>query len=381
MAGIIHPARGLSGETEAIIQIDRVAAHPMCLGAVGLPDLHPGKGGPVGMAALFQKPIPALLGNDVGCGFSLFALDIKPKKLVDVARLTERLTEAALDEPGKVFSDLLMGHAHDGSLGTVGGGNHFVEIQRVHAADAASGIAEGQALLLVHSGSRALGEEVFRRMAAQHGERPLEEFAAWLAEHDFLVEWARRNRIALARRTAEALGCQHELVLDLPHNFVERTPQGFLHRKGASPADRGFSVLPGSRGTPTFLLAPAVDACARLSLNSLPHGAGRRIARGAARSVSRDPEEFRVSPPLIKGGQGAIAICGDRDLLVEERPGAYKDVRAVLGGTEDAGLARLLAEFHPLVTFKCGGSREAARDRTRGRDAKTASRERRDNRR
>ena len=373
-AFIVFPPRGLDIEQDALDQLRAVAGHGNTQAVAGFPDMHPGKCGPVGMAALCTLPVPALLGNDVGCGFSLFRLDLKARRLTDSAWIAGRLD--GLDVPdfqvaGEAASSLSMPSSHDLSLGTIGLGNHFLEVQVAHQAQADAGVCRGDALLLVHSGSRGMGEAVYREVVATCRDNPLAEWEGWLRKHDLCVEWARVNRICVARRVAEALGVDHGLLLDLPHNLVERTAGGFLHRKGASPSDRGLSILPGSRATPSFLVSPTAADQVAAALSSLPHGAGRRLARGVARTSTKNPQDMRTTPSMF-GKPGGIVICGDDKLMLEERAEAYKDVNAVLQGVEDANLGRCVAEMHPVVTFK-RSEELPVRDRTRTPEARKAS--------
>lgn len=369
-----HPPRSHALETLALEQALVLAAQTNTIALAGLPDMHPGKGGPVGLAMLGEFPVPAVLGNDLGCGFALYRLDLKAKRLADPAWVGDRLNglDAPMDDRS---TDLGFQTPHDLSLGTIGGGNHFIEIGVVHASQDDSVLTKGQGTLLVHTGSRGFGEAVFRQVVAHCRDMPLQDWSAWLAMHDQCMLWAAANRDLAARRAAEALGADISLVLDLPHNFIECTPAGWLHRKGASPADRGMSVLPGSRGTPTFLVQPHAQVCRQISLASLPHGAGRRISRSSARNNTVSPESLRDTAPLAAGRRGSRVVCGDAELLLEERPGAYKDVWSVLGGLEDAGMGSLVAELHPVATFKRSETvqGEAGRDRTRSAHARAQS--------
>ena len=371
----LYPPEGTEFEPDALVQFRSVCVHENTIAAAGMPDLHPGKAGPVGMALLGRLPVPALVGGDLGCGFSLFRLDIKARRMADAEWLAEHMN--GLDAPweGKL-PDIGFTTVHDMSMGSIGSGNHFIEIQTVHSSEI-SDIGEGTALLLVHTGSRGFGESVYRNVTSVCRDNPLEDYEHWFAEHERCLKWASANRALVALRTAEALGADHELILDVPHNFVEKTDAGFLHRKGSSPANRGPSVLPGSRGTPTYLLKP-LDT--DIALDSLPHGAGRRLSRSAAREGTQSTAMLRQSPPLSSGRKGSIVVCGNEDLMLEERPRAYKDVGSVLKGTENAGLAVKIAEFHPVVTFKCSEGDNRKKDRSRTPEAKKRDVERRSRR-
>src|SRR4051794_15208835 len=165
-------------EGEALRQLDAAGALPGMREAVGMPDLHPGKNGPVGAAFLSDRLIrPALVGSDIGCGMALWQTDL-PLRRAAPARVAARLD--GIDHPwdgdaaGWLAARGLQATAHDASLGTVGHGNHFLEVQAVveiRDPDAAGrvGVDPGRVLLLVHTGSRGLGEAVLRAHAERHG--------------------------------------------------------------------------------------------------------------------------------------------------------------------------------------------------------------------
>ena len=111
-----------------------------------------------------------------------------------------------------------------------------------------------------------------------------------------------------------------------------------LHRKGAAPSDRGPVVIPGSRGTLSYLVQPSGESAS--SLDSLAHGAGRKWKRGEARarlSARQRPED------LQKTALGGQVICEDKDLLYDEAPEAYKGIDRVVADLVDAGLCRIIA--------------------------------------
>lgn len=352
-------------EGEALKQLDDTARLPGMREAVGLPDLHPGKAGPVGAAFLSEGLLrPTLVGSDIGCGMALWSTDLPARKLRP-ERLAARLQ--GLDEPWEGDTAAWLAERglpptpFDAALGTVGHGNHFAEIQRVGrvvdpARFAASGLCAESVHLLVHTGSRGLGEAILRahagRFRAEGLEAGSEAAQAYLAEHDRAVAWARANRDLVAHRVLEAIGAEGRRRLDICHNNVEPvTVEGcacWLHRKGAAPATRGPVVIPGSRGDVSVLVEPVPGR--RDALWSLAHGAGRKLARHEAKGKLRNRlrrEDLRSNP------FGGVVVCGDEPLLWEEAPQAYKDAEAVVGDLVAAGLARIVAVFEPVVTFKC----------------------------
>lgn len=350
-------------EDEAIRQLERAAELPGMHLAVGLPDLHPGNGIPVGAAFLAKGILyPHLLGNDVGCGMALWSTDLRRRKMKR-EQWMRRLRD--LDSPWEVHIEgWLSEHGlaplrPDDGLGTIGGGNHFAELQVVEeildpSAFQNLGLVEDGLVLLVHSGSRGLGEALFRSRVEGLGGRGVEQDTEaarrYLHEHDALLRWAETNRSLIAHRFLSKLGAGGRRILDLCHNSVTRTTVeggGWLHRKGAAPADRGPVVIPGSRGSLTYLAAPHGDQAANAF--STVHGAGRKWKRSDARS--RLARRYRPEA-LVKTDLGGWVICEDRDLLYEEAPQAYKDIDGIVSDLVARDLIRVIARFRPLITYK-----------------------------
>jgi release factor H-coupled RctB family protein len=360
-------------EGNATFQLEQVAGLPGVQVVAAMPDLHPGKYGPVGCAILADRIHPQLVGSDIGCGMGLFELDIAARKL-RLDQLAERLH--ALDQPwdGNVASCLadarLNATAFDASLGSIGGGNHFCEIQTIEEivtpeAAARAGLAQGRAYVLVHSGSRGLGFSILEQILTD-GQTALhpasDEGRAYIDAHDHAVRWATLNRRIIAERTAAAAHAELRPLNDLAHNMVElRGGAGgdvtALHRKGAAASDRGLVPVPGSRGTLSYLVEPLASTRIE-TLASLAHGAGRKYDRasmhGRVRTKKSDVARLERNP------YGGIVVCGDRGLLAEEAPEAYKNIERVIDDLVEFGLARVVATFRPLVTFKKAQSNAAA---------------------
>ena len=354
-------------EGAAVAQLEQLAARPGMIAVAGLPDLHPGHHGPVGCAALAEARVfPDVIGTDIGCGMQFHVLDL-PERRLRLDRAVERL--AALEGPwdgdaaGLLADHGIAAGAAAASLGTVGGGNHFCEVQGVEAivdAEAAAriGLAAGGLALLVHSGSRGLGAETLARhyrdgTAGLALDGPGE---AYLADHDIALRFARLNRQVIARRALAALRAEGEEVLDSPHNLAERQGTRVLHRKGAAPADRGLVPVPGSRGAVTYLVEPL--AASAEALASLAHGAGRKHDR--ASMAKRIGTEAHDMARLARNPFGGHVICSDRRLIVEEAPEAYKDIGRVIDEMEAAGLCRVVAVLRPVITFKTAREARAA---------------------
>lgn len=353
-------------EGKAIQQLETTARLPGMHRVAGMPDLHPGRGYPVG-AAFFSvgRLYPALVGNDIGCGMALWRTDSAIAKL-NLDKLEKRIgnLDAPLDDSWREAIDAfdLPLSGHERSLGTIGGGNHFAELQLLDEsyddeAMTALGIDRKHLLLLVHSGSRGLGESILREQVDLFGHQGLEAgsdaCAHYMSRHDGALRFAETNRQLIARRILERLRSDGQAVLDINHNLVSSARidgvQGWLHRKGATPSDQGVVVIPGSRGDYSYLVQPLADA---RSLFSLAHGAGRKWMR----SECKDRLAARYSvEQLGRTSLGSRVICADRALIYEEAPEAYKAIDSVIGALQGAGLIRVLARLKPVLTYKTRG--------------------------
>jgi len=437
----------------ALQQVANVATLPGIVHAsLAMPDVHWGYGFPIGGVAAMRVDggviSPGGIGFDINCGVRLLrtdlsAADIAPLKarLADTlfrsvpsgvgASTGRRLSSRDLDEvladgaawavrAGHGWSEDLARTEEGGALagadpgevskrarergsnqlGTLGSGNHFLEVQAVDriddaAAAAAFGLEEGQAVVMVHCGSRGLGHQVCtdhltvmdRATAAAGIELPDRQLAcaplgtpdaaaylgAMAAAANFA--WANRQMIADAirrafadvfQRPAEQLG-MHQ-VYDLSHNIakfeqhlVDGQPADVcVHRKGATRAFPpghpdvpeayravGQPVLvPGDMGRCSYIATGAPGSMLR-SFGSSCHGAGRNLSRHAA---TRELRGVDIAAQLRALG---IEIRAERrDLLAEEASLAYKDVEEVVAVSRDAGLIRPVARLRPLVVVK-----------------------------
>ncbi|HEU0009307.1 MAG TPA: RNA ligase RtcB family protein [Verrucomicrobiae bacterium] len=386
-------------EGESVRQLYAAAKLEGVRRAIGFPDLHPGKGGPVGAAFITEDVIhPLLVGGDIGCGMALWRTDLLRHK----ARL-DRWTALPFDleEPWegntreRLASAGLLTTQFAEAFGTLGGGNHFAELQAVEKvtnpmAFSSLGLAKDELVLLVHSGSRGLGRSVLETHIEEHGGAGVDATSSaatrYLLCQDHAVRWAEASRALLAQRFLDTLGATGECIWDGCHNSITRvsspsplngeniTPvvspsplggeragvrgeSGFdhlsepvslwLHRKGAAPSDGGALVIPGSRGTFSYLVQPCGDGASHAW--SLAHGAGRKWTRSDSRARVR--ERFRPAQ-LVQTGLGGRVVCADRSLLYEEAPPAYKNIEQVIEDLLDAGLITVIATLRPLLTYK-----------------------------
>jgi len=294
------------------------------------------------------------------------------------------------------------GTSYDSIIGSVGGGNHFAELQYVSAVhDGATayawGLTPGQVVLMVHSGSLSLGHQAnatgldqaragWPRSVPVPRNRILPmllDEASAPGRQRYLTAFANAANFAIGNRfflalmlragLAEVTGeLGSRLVHDAPHNLLWSEPDGtVLHRKGATPAGGADGtgqrpidlygepvIVPGSMGAPSYLLRGLGNPRA---LASACHGAGRSIPRGAAARGS-DAEldaflrEFRVVTPLDHRDP---AVAARRDIvdawrrdLKQEAPWAYKEVRPVVESLRGAGVAEPVVELQPILTVK-----------------------------
>lgn len=288
----------------------------------------------------------------------------------------------------------------DPQIGSVGGGNHFVEIQAVEeivdgATARAWGVSRGAVAIMVHTGSVGLGHMVgghfgeCARALYPHGlHHPKHGFyvlpttgprathaAAYLDAMRNAANFAFANRLVLGLMAVRALeegtglAVASKLVYDAPHNLVwELGNERYLHRKGATPA-HGFDeaafrgtgqpvIIPGSMGSSSFLLAGLGEAAA---LSSACHGAGRALTRGRACHAGddlyrRDVAQLRVVTPIDPESPSvrtrSDVLAKYRRRLKEEAPYAYKPITPVIQSVEDGGIARRVARLEPFMTVK-----------------------------
>ena len=437
------------GDEGWLEQLCNVATLPGIVeAALAMPDVHQGYGFPVGGVAATAPPdgvvSPGGVGYDINCGVRLLALPLTAEELGGKRR--ERLVhelsravpagagrEGGLDLRGASLEQVLaegaqalgrrgLGVPEDvertesggrmpgadpaevserarqrggGQIGTLGSGNHFVELQRVDrvldpAAAAAYGLDEGGLTVLIHSGSRGLGHQVctdfVRRMdvaLARHGitlpDRQLscapvgsEDGRAYLGAMAAAANFAWANRQGIAHRVRQAVGRvvgaraadETRQVYDVAHNVAKLERHGGLelcvHRKGATRAfppgspdvpeayrEAGQPVfIPGSMGTSSFVLAGRPGAMER-SFGTVCHGAGRALSRTAARRRISGAELRRELE-----ARGIVVRSASNRGLAEEAPFAYKDVERVVRVVERAGLAAPVAQLRPLGVVK-----------------------------
>lgn len=352
-------------EHSALNQLNKIAEFEGMRRVIGLPDLHPGKV-PVGAVFITEDVIyPHIVSSDIGCGMSLYITNIEKRKMkVDkwISRLESLHSFRAINIPEELLKEM-ENMPYLKELGTIGGGNHFAELQEVDSIidkevfDNHS-LAKDRLLLLVHSGSRIYGHEILdkyiRKYNAQNGLNvKSEEALMYLEEHNAALLWAKKNRDLIAYRFLSAIGADTNApkLIDSIHNSIEIIDTGnknfFIHRKGAAPANNGLAVIPGSRGTLTYLVMPNTDTSK--SGYSMAHGAGRKWERGICKArLSKLYTKDSIKTTKLK----SRVICHDKDLLYEEAPEAYKNIDKVVEALVEANIIKVVATLKPILTYK-----------------------------
>jgi tRNA-splicing ligase RtcB len=326
-----------------------------------LPDVHLGGETCVGVAvATLTTLYPDLVGNDVGCGVAAAPLygaqwsaEAGPTVLAamsEAAPIRVRPRDRRVAMPA-----MLADHpwpvrlSEDGTFGTLGRGNHFLELQQDE---------DGLVWLTVHTGSRALGPAVQDWYRARASPRPRPWLdadsplgARYLADINALRVWARANRASLLAEAGEAvcvvLGGQVALdeAIEVDHDHVQREVHDgvelLVHRKGAICAAEGqLAVIPGSMGTPTFHVRGRGHGAA---LGSASHGAGRCLSRGEAHR--------HVRPDDLRRQLGDVLVDPRKlDRLVSEAPEAFKPIGAVMRAQRE--LVAVVRRLQPLACHK-----------------------------
>lgn len=350
-------------EGTAVHQLEQIHTLDDIVNVVGFPDLH---AGPVGIAVTSQNKLyPHLIGSDIGCGMCFCQTDALSRK-VNIDKYTQRLS--GLDAPydGDIalfFESAGIASRFQSALGTIGGGNHFAELQKVatiynEELFNQAGLQKDALAILVHSGSRTLGRSIIDRFSS--GKNILDgliasspEGASYRAEHDYALQWGKANRSLIVRRMLDCLRIDGTIISDTIHNSV--TLEQFtecnlwIHRKGASPSNKGITVIAGSRGSLSYVVKPCYNS---EHVNfSLAHGAGRKYKR----NEMRDRLHARYSTDALKQTEfGGRVICEDKELLYEEAPQAYKNIEQVISDLQSHGLIEIIASYQPVITFKKG---------------------------
>lgn len=372
-----------SPDSNALEQAKHLARLPFAYRHIALmPDTHEGFGMPIGgVLAAHGHVIPNAVGVDIGCGMcavrtnleSIYVDDIK-SILSDIRHAIpvgfnhrKRPCDAGQMPAAKVTgrSDFpVIYQEYDSAcyqLGTLGGGNHFIEIQMG---------SDGFIWVMLHSGSRNLGKQVAEyhnqvaRRLNEKSSSPLpsqwdlaslvwdsEEGVRYTREMNYCLEFARLNRMMMLADIIDIFrsnidGVTFETPINIHHNYAaveEHYGQlVVVHRKGATSAYEGqVGIIPGSQGSKSYIVLGKGNP---ESFQSCSHGAGRRLGRKQAiRELDLDQEIKLMEKRGI-----LHAIRGKQSL--DEAPGAYKDIEIVMREQQD--LVSIVVKLEPLAVVK-----------------------------
>ncbi|MDT8718760.1 RNA ligase RtcB family protein [Clostridium sp. 19966] len=335
-------------ESEAVEQLKKFSQLKGVTLALGYPDLHPGKT-PVGAAFLTEGVIyPHLVGNDIGCSISLFQTSALEKKF-KIDKIMKDLENFNLEKTSSADSF---------NIGTIGKGNHFAEftvVEEILDKDEFDNLNldKRKIHLLVHSGSRDLGEKILRKYIEEYSCQTgliesSEGFNDYFSDYKEAIEFSKRNRKLIAEKLCAAIKINMEqLVIEAVHNGIEAKDNYYVHRKGAAPSDKGYVVIAGSRGSSSYIVKPINSSFA--TGFSMAHGAGRKWQR----SGCKERLENKFSRKAIRNGNfNYNVICKDANLLYEEAPEAYKNIERVIQDLLAFDMVQVVAKLKPLVTYK-----------------------------
>lgn len=355
-----------------------------------MPDAHRGYGMPIGgVITTKDVVIPNAVGVDIGCGMCAIQLplqDIKVEYLKEIlGKIRQRVpvgfkhhqrSQDTTSMPGmnldrlenqSEFYDVII-NEYDSALkqvGTLGGGNHFIEIQKG---------SDGFIWIMIHSGSRNLGYKVaqhYNNLAKERNKQwytqvplshqlaflPIDsmEGVQYLAEMRYCIDFAFCNRKLMVHRVIDCfeevlpgLGIETAMVslINIAHNYAAlENHYGMnvmIHRKGATLARKGtIGIIPGSQGTKSYIVEGKGNP---ESFHSCSHGAGRMMSRTAAKErLSLEEEQKKLDDKGI-----LHSVRGKNSL--DEAPGAYKDIETVMENQRD--LVDIVVELEPLAVIK-----------------------------
>lgn len=370
-------------ESEALTQLRNIASLPWVYRHVAaMPDVHLGKGATVGSVIAMKGAVsPAAVGVDIGCGMAAVRTSLTASELPDSLHRLRSALESAIpvgNGPGGSHREVVKSEAHDPldraiaellaqapatvsnspaarQLGTLGGGNHFIEL----CLD-----TEQRVWLMLHSGSRNAGKTVAEAhlkvaKTLEHnralpdanlavflaGTRPMETYRRELY---WAQRYARLNRAHMLRAYRRALEgffptVSYDEPIECHHNYVAEEvhfgEEVFVTRKGAIRAGAGeLGIIPGSMGTRSYIVRGLGNA---ESFESASHGAGRRMSRSKAK------REFTVAD-LVRQTEGVE--CRKDSGVLDEIPAAYKDIDQVMANQAD--LVSVVAQLHAVLCVK-----------------------------
>lgn len=365
----------------ALQQALNLASLPFAYSHIALmPDVHCGLGMPIGgVLATKGIVVPNAVGVDIGCGMcaiktSLRVEDIDHKRIVKVLEIIRQTVPLGFDHHNVLQDESLLPAGHDidklpcvknlitaarHQIGTLGGGNHFIEIQKS---------STGEVWVMIHSGSRNVGKlvaEKYGKIAKNLNKRwysecieglgfmPIEsnEGQNYWHEMQWCVDFALANRKLITQRVCEALsemfgGVQFEPMINIAHNYAAWESFGdkdlIIHRKGATRAYKDdIGIIPGSQGAKSYIVKGLGNPD---SFMSCSHGAGRVLGRREACRVLDLKHEIERMNDM-----GIIHSISEQCHL-DEAPSAYKDIDLVMANQRD--LVEPIVELSPIAVIK-----------------------------
>lgn len=335
-----------------------------------LPDYTPANSLPVGTSFLLdpeQKLHPSWIGMDIGCGYNFLELDINPKKVYKKGKINQNRLQkmvSAIDSVLKIRAkhcyhpvDLPIEDIQtsaDRYLGTLGQGNHFIDIFYVdeilnNSAFSHYNLHQDNIYILIHSGSRELGFKVHSHFAEKYSSlNDSSEFnLIYRKALETAMDYARANRRKLAEQIGKVLACNVKEIFDQDHNAIDNCLYNNQKlrriRKGATLIQDGKpSIIPASCTSPAYLVKPAAKIAD--SYHTLPHGTGRKYTRAQlfskfARS-KKLPEQFKN-----------IMLNVNPKKMIEEIPAGYKLISDIINATTEFNLAKPVAKLMPLAVI------------------------------
>ncbi|MGM9842299.1 MAG: RtcB family protein [Candidatus Limisoma sp.] len=371
-------------EESAMSQIENLTTLPFLFHHLAImPDVHAGKGMPIGgVLACKDVVIPNAVGVDIGCGMCAVKTNLKTSEIpAEVLRKQimrgirrriplgknhhkELQDEKYLPEGFDIDKMEIVKrrqHAIRYEIGTLGGGNHFIELQKDE---------EGTLWIMIHSGSRNLGKQVgdyYNDIAAKLNERwysvvspeiqmpflarQTQEFDMYWNEMQYCVEFALCNRKLMMERIEEVIAdsikeVEFEPMINIAHNYaaIEHHFESdvIVHRKGATLARKGVTgIIPGSQGTASYIVEGLGNP---ESFCSCSHGAGRLLSRKSAIETLDLQQEIAMLE-----AKGIVHAVRSRDDL-QEASGAYKDIDEVIAN--EADLVKVKTKLLPVAVIK-----------------------------
>jgi len=384
----------MNPEEGALRQASQLASLPFIFKHVALmPDTHLGFGMPIGGVVALEGVVgPNLVGVDIGCGMvssksSLEGIEkAQLQKIVDQIKIRIPVGFSRHIEPNPFRMPSANGIRNPHSIvyeeyedacyqvGTLGSGNHFIEIQEDE---------QGKIWIMIHSGSRNIGFKVakhYNDLAKELNEKwfstvpkeydlaflPLDTVEAknYLEEMEFCLEFAKANRDFMLDVVQEILsgftGCSFEESINIHHNYAA-TENHFgknvvVHRKGATSAKEGeMGIIPGSQGSSSYIVRGKGN---RESFMSCSHGAGRKMGREhAKRTLDLAEEQAKLE---ARGILHSVYGVGDLD----EAEGSYKNIDVVMAEQRD--LVDIAVKLEPMAVVKAPGEQSRRRKKNRG---------------